>query len=631
MTSSPVSPTAAPHGLRRPSAPRMALATRLLTALVVALSWGGPAHATYPGENGPIVFESLAPLGQLAKVTPGSTAVQALTTGWSPRVSPNGRKVVFLRGPFQGKKNIFLMNIDGTQVVQLTNDESTRAVTWLPDGSRLAYVWLPPGGAAAQLRTMKLDGTGSSLVRTLGDAPGITEYAMDWAPASNAVVMSSSAGQIQVSPNAYGDPFSSIYTGLYVAWAPDEASILFTRGDGAASSLLEINPDGTHAKLVPPRYSTVWRNAISPDGLQIAGGWALLNQELTTRARSNGQPGAQWPVGAGNVDWGRVPKNCHATTPQGGGGVLGGDVDFYADQCAIAVMPNPAASGGVLAQALAVGPDSRVYARALKSNPLNGVPVWGPFTVIPGLSGNPDGVTVKKLAVSAARDGSLQVAIVMAGDNTVAHAIRYANGSWSGFSRLDGFQGAPSFQARDVAIAINGSTPGSQGNAQVIANGLVGGSIFHRVRWPAGNWSPFMQVPGAEAMNTQALAIASSDDLYTNVLTITTGGEIKQVLRDPAGNWGGWVNMATPQGMQFGNASDVAITRTDLGSGSSVAYVMFVDATRQAYLQVRNDPNLTASWQVQMPVEPVTTDARTVSLSWGGFQTPMVITRAYPQ
>ena len=68
MTSSPVSPTAAPHRLRRPSAPRMALATRLLTALVVALSWGGQAHATFPGENGHVVFETNTSPPSIGKV-----------------------------------------------------------------------------------------------------------------------------------------------------------------------------------------------------------------------------------------------------------------------------------------------------------------------------------------------------------------------------------------------------------------------------------------------------------------------------------------------------------------------------------------------------------------------------------
>ncbi len=62
----------------------------------------------------------------------------------------------------------------------------------------------------------------------------------------------------------------------------------------------------------------------------------------------------------GNTDWSRVPKNCYQSSPQGGGGVLADDVDYYAEQCAVAVMPDGGAMTGVLQQAIAIGPDGRL-------------------------------------------------------------------------------------------------------------------------------------------------------------------------------------------------------------------------------------------------------------------------------
>jgi len=207
--------------------------------------------------------------------------------------------------------------------------------------------------------------------------------------------------------------------------------------------------------------------------------------------------------------------------------------------------------------------------------------------------------------------------------------MQFPNGTWSGFTQLSGFNGAPNFQARDVGIAINGSSATSAGNAQVVANGLVANSVFHRVRWPAGDWTPFLQVPGAETLSTQAVAIASSDDYYTNLLVTTTNGVVKQVLRDPGGNWGAWVNVPLPQGMQFNEASDVAVTRTEVAG--SVAYLMLLDSTGKAWFQVRTFPNQTASWQGQEAVQLITTNGRSVSLSAGGFQSPILVTRTYPQ
>ncbi len=593
---------------------------QVLAATAAMGGFIGQAQATFPGENGVIVFNSGGSESIIGRVSPGSSTVTMLTQGYAPKVSPNGKKVAFLRGKYRDLKDVYVMNIDGSGVVKLTETPLATAVAWFSDGTRLAYTVAASTLAMADLWTMRADGTDKIRVRALTEAL----YGMDWSPSSDAFVFAGT-GYVYVADMV--NPLSNpIHPGHMPSWAPDGKKIVFGGSQGY-QGLAEIRPDGTGYRVLPPDNTFTGTNAISPDGTLIAGGIASNGSQLATRAPAGVPTTFTWPTAVGNVDWGRVPKNCFASTPEGGGGVLADDVDAYADQCAIALVPEPVASG-VLAQAVAVGSNGRVHARTLKANPSGGNPVWGPFTVIPGLSGNPDGVSAKKLAIAAARDGSFQVAITIAGDNTVAHALQYPNGTWSGFSRLDGFSGSPDFQARDVAIAINGSSASSAGNAQVIANGLVGGSVFHRVRWPAGNWTPFLQVPGAQTLDTQALAIASSDDLNTNLLVITTQGIVKQVLRDPDGNWGGWVNVGTPLGMQFNEASDVAITRTELAGNP--AHVMLLDSKSRAYFQVRAHPNLAASWQGVVPTVRVTTDGRTVSISSAGSGSILLTTRVDP-
>jgi hypothetical protein len=604
---------------------RSGLLSRVVLTMSVVTAfggWTGPAHATYPGENGVIVFETYASPITIARLSPSTGVATTLAIGHHPKVSPNGKKVAFLRGSYDGLSDVHVMNIDGSNVVKLTESPASTSVAWLPDGSKLAYTVAPTRLGVAELWTMNTDGTAKTRVRTLKDQLNF----LDWSPSANAFTFEGT-NRIYVADTV--NPVSPArWKGFKPTWAPDGAKIIFEPFNDY-QSLAEMNPDGSGMQYLPPNFVVAGANAISPDGTLIAGGDASKDHRLSTRARAGLPFISFWPSAAINVDWGRVPKNCHATTPQGGGGVLGGDVDFYADQCAIAVMPNPAAAYGVLAQAVAVGPNGRVYARALKDNPLGGGPRWGPYYVVPGLSGDPDGVNAKKISIAGAKDGSFQVVITVASDNTVAHALQYPNGTWSGFSRLDGFSGSPNFQARDVSITINGSSASSAGNAQVIANGLVGGSVFHRVRWAAGNWTPFSQVPGAETLSTHALAIASSDDLYTNVLVTTTSGQIQQVLRDPAGNWSSWVTMAIPPGVQLSETSDVALARTSLVG--SPAYVMFLDSVGRAYFQVRLNPNVASSWQAQEAAQLITTDGRSVSLSSGGFESPLLVTRAYPQ
>ncbi len=252
------------------------------------------------------------------------------------------------------------------------------------------------------------------------------------------------------------------------------------------------------------------------------------------------------------------------------------------------------------------------------------------------MAGNPNGVNAKKIAIAAAKDGSSQVVIINASDNVVYHAMRYANGTWSGFTPLDGFAGAPNFQARDVAITINASTYSTPGNAQVIANGLALGSVFYRVRWPGGNWSPFSEVAGAGGMNTHELAIAAAEDGNTDILATTSASDgtqsrILHLLRQANENWGGWVTVGLPRGTTLSASTDVAVTRTLNGK----AQMMFTDSTGNAVFQERSTPNLPSSWQAEVPGVLVTeTAGRGVAMSAAADLTSssqLLVTRTFPQ
>lgn len=603
---------------------------RLGLALLGSLAGLVPAHATYPGENGPIVFTILGP-SAIGKVQPGKAGVTTLTPGYSPRVSPSGRQIAFLNGPPSLGKDVYVMDIDGKNIVQLTNDARSYGVAWTPDGSKLAFVTENQAQRTPRLLwTMRPDGTSKTLVQELPAA--IERYSLSWSPKDNTLSYRGLSGGLNgLVVQQLGTSNARVLKadGDFPSWAPDGMSILYNE-----NVVMEINADGTNDRALSTSKA-FGRTVVSPDGKQLVG--TLLTGStsmLTARARTGLPVSYTWPTASEQVEWARVPKNCFATSPQGGGGVLADDLAFYAEECAIASAPNPANPTGVLAQALALGPDGRVYARSLKTPQGGGAAVWGPATVVPGVGGSPDGIRALKLAITAVWDGSYQVAIVNAADQSLYHAILNTQGVWSGFTRLDGWGGLPNFPARDVAIAMNKNTATTPGELVLVATGLKYGEVFERVRRSDGSWRPFNLVPGGISLNARALALASSNDAYTNVLAITTSADgsrsqVQQVIRDPNGNWGNWVTVPTPTNVPLWASSDVAVSRAP--SNGSPANVLILDAEGQTWFQTRNNPQLVSSWQGEVPTERITTGGRSVSLSSSGQATRILVTRIDPK
>src|SRR5688500_15943898 len=94
--------------------------THLAFGLVAAvLTVAAPAWASFPGENGRIVFSSNRNVpSEIYSMNEDATDIRRLTWNGTqdqfPRVSADGRRIVFARTVVGNDLDIWIMNADGT-------------------------------------------------------------------------------------------------------------------------------------------------------------------------------------------------------------------------------------------------------------------------------------------------------------------------------------------------------------------------------------------------------------------------------------------------------------------------------------------------------------------------------------
>jgi Tol biopolymer transport system component len=209
-----------------------------------------------------------------------------------PATEPSGR-IVFLQeapesGPvgasagFHPEYQLFAMNVDGTDVVQLTHRSAAfpadiEGPEWAPDGSRIAFDGAADDGHA-HIFAMNADGSGLTQI-TSGDGD---EIDATWSPDGTRLAV-----ETQRSPSEpTGIAIVDVATGelhmitenpiggddAFPAWSPDGTRIAFARSRGSQqfpSAVFIVDVDGRGLQRVTPRRLNAYRPAWSPDGTQI--------------------------------------------------------------------------------------------------------------------------------------------------------------------------------------------------------------------------------------------------------------------------------------------------------------------------------------------------------------------------
>jgi large repetitive protein len=216
----------------------------IFVALALCLA-SVPASATFPGQNGKIVFIA-NPTGtwQMYTINADGTGMTQITNlpaaiveGWFPSFSPDGKKIAFCHD-MTGAPEIYTINADGSGLNQLTFDNIFDcAPRWSPDGTRIAFARVVPSTFQAVIATMAADGTGS-----------ITDLTTE------------------------------IWAAFLPTYTPDGSRITSVSSQAGFIGVVRImNSDGTHSQRLTRPNLEGFPADISPDGQHIL----VINHEST--------------------------------------------------------------------------------------------------------------------------------------------------------------------------------------------------------------------------------------------------------------------------------------------------------------------------------------------------------------
>jgi TolB protein len=195
---------------------------------------------------------------------------------FDPSPSPDGKRLVYI-SVISGKEQLFVMNVDGSNSVQLTRDDADHEdPAWSPDGTRIAFVLI--AGGHNRIALMNIDGSNVEVLTP----PEQNTIHPNWSADSKTIIYCTN-DDLQPPKKNTAEIYSidiatkkvsPIITGginTYGSWSPDMRQIVFRKIIGEENSEVYLaNSDGSNLRnLTNNPFFDGWP-AWSPDGKQIA-------------------------------------------------------------------------------------------------------------------------------------------------------------------------------------------------------------------------------------------------------------------------------------------------------------------------------------------------------------------------
>ena len=253
-------------------------ATQQLTATITAANGDVLAGPASWATTNPAIA-AVDQNGTVTGVQPGTADIVATFAGVaalshvSVAPPPAVSRIAFTSDPV-GLMQIFAMNADGTNVVQLSDNTAFDVQpAWSPDGTRMAFASNRAGnGIINDVYVMNADGT--NVVRLTSD-PADDQQPV-WSPDGTRIAFVSNRdgnNEIYVM-NADGTSVVRLTNDLgndvQPAWSPDATKIAFVSNRTGNNEIYAMHTDGTNVVRLTTDNADDGAPAWSPDGTQIA-------------------------------------------------------------------------------------------------------------------------------------------------------------------------------------------------------------------------------------------------------------------------------------------------------------------------------------------------------------------------
>jgi Tol biopolymer transport system component len=205
----------------------------------------------------------------IATMNPDGSGLKKVTYGDRPSWSALHDKIVFTRS-----HNIYVTNINGTDIKQLTTGGLDQDPSFTPDGHIVFARMVPDSSYATHILLMNGDGTNP---RVIVDGPASQWYPRVSPDGKKIAFVADETGMTNVYVQ---DLTTNVRTPITAsvsnpqtspAWSPDSKRLAYATGTGYSDQCIAIvNADGTGKKFFPSGMAQCRVPSWSPDGKELA-------------------------------------------------------------------------------------------------------------------------------------------------------------------------------------------------------------------------------------------------------------------------------------------------------------------------------------------------------------------------